>query len=146
MSGEFTMEEIEALTKRFKDYIDKVQVALDKAENVKPKKVPSLKSEKSKADILYTVVSPTDAMADNIQSVLNVIDNAINHIDKMDPASGDDVSMNNRENVKISASSNEKIFTTEELEFLQSTYSKILNRSDEERSRIFKNLVNETKL
>lgn len=141
--SDFTMEEIEALTKRFKDYIDKIQVALDKAENIKPKKTPLVKSDKNRAEILYTVVSPTDAMADNIQSVLNVIDNAIHRIDKMDPASGDEASMNKGENVNTSASSNKKLFTVEELEFLQSTYSKIMNRSDEERSRIFKDLANE---
>ena len=137
------MEELEVLTKKFKDYIDKVQVTLDKAEKVIPKlDNPDVDSSEK----FYTVVSPADVMTNNLKSVLNALDKAIVSIDEMSNAPSEDalifaeaVASSGEENGKKTLASN-RIFSSDELEFLEKTFNKILNASTKERNRIFEDL------
>lgn len=137
------MEEVEVLTKKFKDYIDKVQVTLDRAEKLitKPDSPDVEPSEK-----FYTVVSPADVMSNNLKSVLDALDKAIVNIDEMSNAEPKDVSdftgkelMAEEKEHNDSAVSN-RIFSQDELAFLEKTFNKILNASEKERNKIFENL------
>lgn len=137
------MEELEVLTKKFRDYIDKVQVTLDKAEKVIPKLGSS---DVDSSDKFYTVVSPADVMTNNLKSVLNALDKAIVNIDEMSNAPSEDalifadaVASSGEENSSESQVAN-RIFSSDELEFLEKTFNKILNASDKERDRIFEDL------
>lgn len=139
---ENNLEEVEALTKRFKDYIDKFQVTLEKVYTVLPK---SGKAEADASEKFYTVVSPVDVMANNMKSVLTVLEEAIVNIEKISDTSADGV-VNPAETTAADEKSNSglpvsnRIFLSEELEFLEKTFNKILNASAKERSRIFEDL------
>lgn len=133
------MDEIDALTKRFKDYIDKVQAAYNEArqdnEGGHEKGAVNRPEVRDSTRKMYTVVSPADAMTSNLKSVLRAIDNAIENIDALTSkttsgeTTGQDV---------YSSSPGQKKFTDEELDFIVETFNKILNASSEERKRLFR--------
>lgn len=141
------MDEIEALTKRFKDYIDKIQAAFDTSPTQKPgnhdvEDSTSIQSSKK----LYTVVSPVDAMASNLQSVLKAIDRAIVNMDQLTMGGNDSIAGETIVEVVedpaqvagvVSAQPNHEKFTIEELDFLVRTFNSVLNSSEEERKKIF---------
>lgn len=137
------MEEVEVLTKRFKDYIDKVQVTLDKAKEMIPKLD---NSDIDPSEKFYTVVSPADVMTNNLKSVLNALDKAIVSIDQMSSNLSEDatnfadaVASSGEKNSNKSKVAN-RVFSSDELEFLEKTFNKILNASKKERNRIFEGL------
>ena len=137
------LEEVEVLTKRFKDYIDKVQVTIDSVDKVilKPGGPGADPSGK-----FYTVVSPAEVMTDNMKSVLSALEKAIENIEKISdiPTGGAlsfaDVAGATGEKKKSEVSMTNRIFSTDELEFLEKTFNKILNASTKERNRIFEGL------
>lgn len=139
------MDEIDLLAKRFKDFLDKVQSAFDNAESQKPDMARGQNGLTESPVKLYTVVSPVEAMASNLQSVLTAIDKAIDNIDELshnrNAESNDPLKEiskhDNREGVYI-PDPGEKKFTTEELDFLVRTFNKILNTPEEERKRLFR--------
>ncbi len=142
---ENSLEEVEVLTKRFKDYIDKIQVTLDSVDKVIPKPGDS---EADSADKFYTVVSPADVMTNNMKSVLSALEKAIVNIEKISdiPTEGtlgftDSVADTGEKNDSEVSMTN-RIFSTDELEFLAKTFDKILNASKKERNRIFEDLDN----
>ncbi len=138
-------QDVEILTKRFKDYIDKVQILLDAVEPVLPK--PDAEEGNGK---FYTVVSPSDAMADNLKSVLRALERAIRNIEEI---SGNSPDTNSTYEVEKSGDhadrnatrvhSNKKLFSSEELDFLEKTFNKILKTSTRERNKIFTTLLNQ---
>ncbi|MFA6011439.1 MAG: hypothetical protein WC799_15745 [Desulfobacteraceae bacterium] len=144
MSG---MDEIEELTKRFKDYIDKIQAAFDTSSTQKPGSQTATDAGSSQSSKkLYTVVSPVDAMASNLQSVLNAIDKAILNMDQLatnenDSGSGESVVEGNespgQKTGVIATQPNQEKFSVEELDFLVKTFNSVLNSSEEERKKIF---------
>jgi len=144
MSG---MDEIEELTKRFKDYIDKIQVAFDTSSAQKPGSQTTTDAGNSQTSKkLYTVVSPVDAMASNLQSVLNAIDKAILNMDQLatnenDSGSAESVVGGNESPGQkagvIATQPNHEKFSVEELDFLVKTFNSVLNSSEEERKKIF---------
>ena len=137
---ENNLEEVEVLTKRFKDYIDKVQVTLDNVDKVTPKPGDS---EADSAGKFYTVVSPAEVMTNNMKSVLSALEKAIVNIEKISDIptevtlsfadAGGDTGKKNYSKVSMT----NRIFSTDELEFLSKTFDKILNASKKERNRIF---------
>lgn len=131
------MDEIEALTKRFKDYIDKVQAAVDaERQNKESEKKESMDKDASSGK-LYTVISPVEAVANNLKSVLKAIDHAIDHIDEL----AEDRSPENAGSREVySSEPRKKRFTEEELDFLVQTFNKVLNTSDEERKLLFSHI------
>lgn len=141
------MDEIEEITKRFKDYIDKIQVAFDTSSIQKPGNQSSSGQESPKASKkLYTVVSPVDAMASNLQSVLKAIDNAILNMDQLtnkedDDGSGETVVEGSEHSGRmvgvVATQPNHERFSVEELDFLVKTFNSVLNSSEEERKKIF---------
>ncbi len=141
------MDEIEELTKRFKDYIDKIQAAFDTSSTQKPGSQAATDDGSSQASKkLYTVVSPVDAMASNLQSVLNAIDKAILKMDQLatnqnDSGSGASVVEGNespgQKTGVITTQPNQEKFSVEELDFLVKTFNSVLNSSEEERKKIF---------
>lgn len=142
------MDEIEELTKRFKDYIDKIQAAFDTSSTHNPGNpnatgAGSLQASKK----LYTVVSPVDAMTSNLQSVLSAIDKAILNMDQLttnenDGGAGDTVVEGNespgQKTGVIATQPNHEKFSIEELDFLVKTFNSVLNSSEEERKKIFR--------
>lgn len=142
------MDEIEELTKRFKDYIDKIQTAFDASSTLKPgsqNTTGSVNSHASKK--LYTVVSPVDAMASNLKSVLSAIDKAILNMDQLttnenDSGSGETIVEGNESPGQkagvIATQPNHEKFSIEELDFLVKTFNSVLNSSEEERKKIFR--------
>jgi hypothetical protein len=131
------MDEIDALTKRFKDYIDKVHAAYDAAHTEDDEGEPRKNDHRESSRKMYTVVSPVDAMTSNLKSVLKAIDNAIENIDAL--TSPDSSGTADGQEV-YSSSPGQKKFTDEELDFLVQTFNKILNASSEERKRLFREL------
>lgn len=130
------MNEIDALTKRFKDYIDKIQAAY--GESQIRDTTPGGKQSSTKKPIkkLYTVVSPVEAMSNNLKSVLKAIDHAIENIDELSQPSDSTSPPKNTPGV-YSSSPGQKKFSEEELDFLVRTFNKILNTPEEERKRLF---------
>ena len=128
------MDEIEALTKRFKDYIDKVQAAVDEQRQNKVAGEKGRALGSNTTGKLYTVISPVDAVADNLKSVLKAIDHAIDHIDGI---SQERVQQNPESREVYSSEPRKKRFTEEELDFLVQTFNKILNTNEEERKTLF---------
>lgn len=132
------MDEIDALTKRFKDYIDKVQAVADAERQNTPGPEGSRAGKKGSAGKLYTVVSPVGSVADNLKSVLKAIDHAIDNIEEMSQASRDQTMVNPEASKDVySSAPRQKKFTDEELDFLVKTFNKILNTSEEERKILF---------
>lgn len=141
------MDEIEELTKRFKDYIDKIQAAFDTSSIHNPGSQNTTGAERLQASKkLYTVVSPVDA-ASNLKSVLSAIDKAILNMDQLttnenDSSSGDTVVEGNKTQGQktgvIATQPNHEKFSIEELDFLVKTFNSVLNSSEEERKKIFR--------
>lgn len=128
------MDEIEALTKRFKDYIDKVQATVDAERQNEAVDGKDRDSGAKATGKLYTVISPVEAVADNLKSVLKAIDHAIDHIDEI----SEDRSQPKPESREVySSEPRKKRFTEEELDFLVQTFNKILNTTEEERKILF---------
>lgn len=134
------MDEIDALTKRFKDYIDKVQAAADAERKKFPENEERRNAKRASSDKLYTVVSPVETVADNLKSVLRAIDNAIDNIEELSqPSPRDQVMMPSGASKDVYSSlPRQKKFTDEELDFLVKTFNKILNTSEEERRILFR--------
>lgn len=141
------MDEIEELTKRFKDYIDKIQAAFVTSSTQKPGSQTVTDVESSQASKkLYTVVSPVDAMASNLRSVLNAIDKAILNMDQLSTnenkgGSGETVVDSSEDHIRmqnvVETQPNHERFSVEELDFLVKTFNSVLNSSEEERKKIF---------
>ncbi|MBU1169997.1 MAG: hypothetical protein KKD44_10585 [Proteobacteria bacterium] len=131
------MDDIEELTKRFKDYIDKIQVAYGEVgkKNIidDDKQTVNRKSTHK----LYAVVSPVDDVASNLKSVLKAIDKAIDHIDELSKKTSDSLPEPPVGKGVYSSTPGQKKFTSEELDFLVRTFNKILNTSKEERKQLF---------
>lgn len=143
------MDEIEALTKRFKDYIDKVQAAFDKSPDQMPDVHVSDLQNAQTPKKLYTIVSPVEAMASNLRSVLKAIDNAIDNMDELvkneDGSGPEAVHPENGKTTPgassvISAEPLKEKFTEEELDFLVRTFNSMINSSEEEREKLFNKL------
>lgn len=132
------MDELDALTKRFKDYIDKIQAAVDAERQKNPENESKPSGKKGSSGKLYTVVSPVEAVANNLKSVLKAIDHAIDNIDEMSQAPEGQAMVNPRASKDVYSSlPRQKKFTDEELDFLVKTFNKILNTSEEERKILF---------
>jgi hypothetical protein len=142
------MDEIDVLSKRFKDFVDKVQAAFDKTDNQKPDAInKELSSDEKQPVKLYTVVSPVETMTSNLKNVLNAIDTAIDNIDRLqdnDERQGSKKSEEILSAEKVrevtSPDYGQKKFTEEELDFLVRTFNKILNTTEEERKKLFMNI------
>jgi tRNA/tmRNA/rRNA uracil-C5-methylase (TrmA/RlmC/RlmD family) len=139
------MDEIDALSKRFKNYIDKVQAAFDKANSQKPDAPKGRDGLIEKPVKLYTVVSPVEDMASNLKSVLSAIDNAIDNIDKLSQNVNDEKDDRQKGKTSIGKGTEayipepgQKKFTAEELDFLVRTFNKILSTPKKEREQLFK--------
>lgn len=140
---ENNLEEMEVLTKRFKDYIDKVQVTLDKVDPSAPQEdIP----QGDASDKFYTVVSPVDVMTNNMKSVLNVLEEAILTIEKISNTAAEDLlsvaeaTVMQGEKKRPEPAIAKKILLKEELDFLEKTFTKIIKASAKERNRIFEDL------
>lgn len=141
------MDEIEELTKRFKDYIDKIQAAFDTSSTQKPGNQSASDQESLNASKkLYTVVSPVDAMASNLQSVLKAIDKAILNMDQLvtneNEGGSEETVVESSESPGrmagvVATHPNHERFSSEELDFLVRTFNSVLNSSEEERKKIF---------
>lgn len=132
-----TMDEIEALTKRFKDYIDKVQETFEKSVP-KPDVVVASPPETSKGKKLYTIVSPVDAMARNLKSVFAAIDEAIRAMEDLTEDGGDE---SEPEEVRaVSPGQAREKFSEEELDYLGRTFQTVLTKSKERREKMLKNI------
>ena len=141
MVDESNLQEVELLTKRFRDYIDKVQNMLEKAEDALPANDDEL--EKESTGKFYTVISPVDAMAVNLHSVLNTLERAIKNIEEISGLSSayqvekaDGKSDKNSDLVVT----DKRLFSVEELQYLEKTFNKILNASAKERNQILEGL------
>ncbi len=140
---ENNLEEVEVLTKRFKDYIDKVQVTLDSVDKVTRKPGDP---EADSTGKFYTVVSPADVMTSNMKSVLSVLEKAIVNIEKISGTPTEktlsfaDVAGATDEKNNSEISITNRIFSTDELEFLEKTFNKLSNASSKELNRIFEDL------
>ncbi len=140
------MDEIETLTKRFKDYIDKIQAAYGKTEEHKPEQPMGNSTGDLSSKKLYTVVSPVDAMTRNMKSVLSAIDSAILNMDLLGDVAivspgnvgeGYDEPRTLANGAVVETEPNHERFTEEELDFLVRTFNDILNSSEEERKKLF---------
>jgi hypothetical protein len=140
-----SMDDIEALTKRFKDYIDRVQAAYESSRPVEPGPAGIKPVSESPSRKLYTVVSPVDAMTRNVKSVLDALDRAIDHIDVLARPAGKVTPETPASQGVYTASPGTRKFTEEELDFLVRTFNTILKSSDEERKRLFTDMDNEEK-
>ena len=137
------MDEIEALSKRFKDFIDKVQSTLGKSLPLKPDQPAEPTEIKPSAKKLYTIISPVEAMSSNLQSVLDAIDKAMDNMEKLSKSHGEEHAAPGEDNgtqppaeVFVSEPGKKK-FTVEELDFLVRTFNTILNTPEEERKKLF---------
>lgn len=132
-----TMDEIEALTKRFKDYIDKVQKTFEKSVQ-KPDVVVSSRPETSKGKKLYTIVSPVDVMARNLKSVLAAIDDAIRDMEDLTESGVEEVAPG--EVKSVSPGQLREKFSEEELDYLGRTFQSVLTKSKERREKMLKKI------
>ena len=147
MVDENNLQEVELLTKRFRDYIDKVQIMLEKAATTLPEMAE--KHEPDGSEKLYTVITPADAMAVNLQSVLTTLESAIRNIEEISgvpsekPATYqvETADVPTAEGRGICSGTEKQLFSIEELKFLEKTFNKILNASVKERSQIFESLA-----
>ncbi len=139
MVDESNLQEVELLTKRFRDYIDKVQTMLAKVGTALPES--DGKNLPDGSEKLYTVITPEDAMAVNLQSVLTTLEKAIRNIEDISGVSAEKPSRYHRIDNEDSAGGEKRLFSVEELTFLETTFNKIVNASLEERDQIFKTLV-----
>lgn len=141
------IDELEALTKRFKDYIDRIQAAFDRPlDPVRENRSDDISGE-IPSKKLYTVVSPIDAMTSSMKSVLSALDKAIGNIDLL--SAGETLKSDfdtrqtkqqDRNDAVVSTEPKHEKFTEEELDFLVKTFNSILNSSEEERKKIFTRL------
>ena len=134
---ELTMDEIEALTKRFKDYIDKVQETFEKSVP-KPDVVVASPPEPGKGKKLYTIVSPVDAVARNLKSVLTAIDEAIRDMEDLAESRGEVAASG--EVRAVSPGQFREKFSEEELDYLGRTFETVLTKSKERREKMLKNI------
>ncbi|GAB6095547.1 hypothetical protein JCM14469_17990 [Desulfatiferula olefinivorans] len=134
------MDDIDALTKRFKSYIDKVQAAYESSRPGESGDTDIVPASGTPSKKLYTVVSPLDAMTRNVKSVLDALDQAIDRIDALGlPETEASPPGSAGQDVYVSHPS-DRTFTDEELEFLVRTFNAILRSSDDERKRLFDDL------
>lgn len=134
---ELTMDEIEALTKRFKDYIDKVQETFEKSVP-KPDVVVASPPETGTGKKLYTILSPVDAMTRNLKSVLTAIDEAIRDMDGLTEGSGE--ATDSGKVRAVSPGQFREKFSEEELDYLGRTFQTVLTKSKERREKMLKNI------
>ncbi len=134
---ERTMDEIESLTKRFKDYIDKVQETFDRSAP-KPDMAATAPAQTGKAKKLYTLVSPVEAVSRNLKSVLSAIDEAIRDMEELrEEDGGETVSGSVR---TVSPGPAREKFTEEELDYLIRTFQSVLTKSKKEREKMFRKI------
>lgn len=122
------IDEIETLTKRFWDYIDKVQALCSEGDSGKQLN----KQHESVAEKLYTVVTPQDSMIEDLHAVLEAIDNAIKNIDRNSGGDGPTKRRGSSDkdpakDVYISSPKN-NVFSQEELEFLMETFNTLVKK------------------
>lgn len=135
MDTENKHQEVELLTRKFQDYIDKVQKMIELTPPVTSKEKESDGNGK-----LYTVVSPADAMAVNLQTVIRTIENAIKNIEEISGVAVEE--LNHSESTATVTGENLKetrrVFTKEELTFLEETFNRILRTSVEDGPNLLK--------
>ncbi len=146
MVDESNLHEVELLTKRFRDYIDKVQVMLEGSGVATPD--TDSQNEPDGSEKLYTVITPADAMAVNLQSVLTTLEKAIRNIEDISGLSSEKPATVPLKTEVVATDSDssgseggKQLFSLEELEFIKKTFHKIINASIKERRRIFESLA-----
>lgn len=128
--------EIEALTGRFRDYIDRVQELLSEVETKEAERPASGVSPEK----LYTVISPVNAMAENLKSVMKAIESAMKTLDSLSEKttkhewveSETSVHEANDKDVYVSTPGRD-VFTREELEYLMDTFNTLMNKTEKKK-------------